>query len=43
MQHQFRTAEGRVVEQLAPAQSFGNPQHETARKFPGHILGSKHA
>ena len=36
-------AEGRIVEQAPPAQFFGNPQHETTRKFLGQILSSNHA
>jgi polar amino acid transport system ATP-binding protein len=36
-------AEGRIVEQAPPAQFFGNPEHETTRKFLGQILSSHHA
>ncbi len=31
-------AEGRIVEQAAPAEFFGNPQHEKTRQFLGQIL-----
>ena len=36
-------ADGRIVEQAPPAQFFGNPQHETTRKFLGQILRSTDA
>jgi len=36
-------ADGRIVEQAAPEQFFGNPQHEKTRNFLGQILTSHHA
>jgi polar amino acid transport system ATP-binding protein len=33
-------ADGRIVEQAPPEQFFGQPQHETTRKFLGQILSS---
>ncbi len=36
-------ADGRIVEQAPPAQFFGNPQHETTRKFLGQVLRSTDA
>ena len=35
--------QGKVVEEADAASLFGNPQHETTRKFLGQILSSNHA
>ena len=35
-------ADGRIIEQGAPAEFFGNPKHEKTRQFLGQILSSHH-